>query len=171
MGSCQSNTAASAAAPSAGAGAGGGGGGGAAAAHSGKQSQGTLPAELVKNMDVKELFTFERQLGKGNFGVVFLVTEKKTGKKYACKSISKRKLVTPEDLEDVRREIQIMMHLAGHQNVVEMQGAYEDKNNFHLVLELCTGGEMLWFMALHYVQSACTPEQGTGRVHSIHAGI
>jgi hypothetical protein len=42
--------------------------------------------------------------GKGAFGVVHLVVEKKTGQMYACKSISKAKLITKDDVEDVRKE-------------------------------------------------------------------
>jgi hypothetical protein len=48
-----------------------------------------------------------------------------------------RKLLTPEDVEDVRREIQIMNHLAGHKNVVNIRGSYEDKNFIHIVMEVC----------------------------------
>lgn len=46
-------------------------------------------------------------LGKGNFGVVHLVYDKADNKPYACKSISKRKLVSSDDIEDVRREVQV----------------------------------------------------------------
>jgi calcium-dependent protein kinase len=45
------------------------------------------------------------------------VTDKKTGEQLACKSISKRKLTTADDVADVQREVQIMHHLAGHQHV------------------------------------------------------
>jgi calcium-dependent protein kinase len=51
----------------------------------------------------------------------------------ACKSITKRKLLTPEDVDDVRREIQIMHHLADHRSVVTMEGAYEDPLYVHIV--------------------------------------
>ncbi|GJN11632.1 hypothetical protein PR202_ga29835 [Eleusine coracana subsp. coracana] len=61
---------------------------------------------------------------------------------YACKSISKRKLTSKADREDIRREIQIMQHLSGQPNIVEFQGAYEDKSNVHVVMELCAGGEL-----------------------------
>lgn len=61
-------------------------------------------------------------LGKGQFGVTRLVVDKATGEHCACKSISKRKLVTPEDMEDVRREIKVMHHLSGHQHVVTFKG-------------------------------------------------
>lgn len=47
-----------------------------------------------------------------------------------------------EDLEDVRREVQIMHHLTGQPNIVELEGAYEDKHSVHLVMELCAGGEL-----------------------------
>lgn len=38
-----------------------------------------------------------------------------------------------EDVEDVRREVQIMHHLAGHPNVTLLKGAYEDRHHVHLV--------------------------------------
>lgn len=47
-----------------------------------------------------------------------------------------------EDIDDVRREVQIMHHLAGDPNVVKLKGAYEDKAAVHLVMELCAGGEL-----------------------------
>lgn len=59
-----------------------------------------------------------------------------------CVSIAKRKLLTEEDVEDVRREIQIMHHLAGHPNVISIKGAYEDAVSVHVVMELCAGGEL-----------------------------
>ncbi|GJZ16556.1 calcium-dependent protein kinase 26-like protein, partial [Tanacetum coccineum] len=61
---------------------------------------------------------------------------------FACKSIAKRKLVTDDDVEDVRKEVEIMYHLSGHPNVVSIKGAYEDSYNVHLVMELCCGGEI-----------------------------
>jgi serine/threonine protein kinase len=87
-------------------------------------------------------YDFGRTLGKGQFGTTRLVTDKKTGETLACKSISKRKLVTPEDIADVQREVQIMHHLAGHPNVVTLRGAYEDKHHVHIVMEVCQGGEL-----------------------------
>ena len=42
--------------------------------------------------DVKEVFDFGDELGRGQFGAVFAVTEKSSGRSLACKSISKRDL-------------------------------------------------------------------------------
>ncbi|KAJ9182660.1 hypothetical protein P3X46_006629 [Hevea brasiliensis] len=92
--------------------------------------------------DVKLYYTIGKELGRGQFGVTYLCTEISTGRQYACKSISKRKLVTKNDKEDMKREIQIMQHLSGQPNIVEFKGAYEDKQSVHLVMELCGGGEL-----------------------------
>ncbi|BAF13566.1 calcium-dependent protein kinase 8 [Oryza sativa Japonica Group] len=82
------------------------------------------------------------ELGRGEFGITYLCTEAETGDRYACKSISKRKLRTPVDVEDVRREVEIMRHMPSHPNIVSLRAAYEDEDNVHLVMELCEGGEL-----------------------------
>jgi calcium-dependent protein kinase len=92
--------------------------------------------------NLRDLYTLGRKLGQGQFGTTYLCTDLATGAEYACKSISKRKLITKEDIEDVRREIQIMHHLSGHKNVVAIKGAYEDQLYVHIVMELCAGGEL-----------------------------
>ncbi|KAJ0548046.1 putative calcium-dependent protein kinase CAMK-CDPK family [Helianthus annuus] len=83
-----------------------------------------------------------KELGRGQFGVTYSCTQNSTGVTYACKSISKKKLITKSDKEDMRREIQIMQHLSGQNNIVEFKGAYEDKQSVHLVMEVCEGGEL-----------------------------
>ncbi len=35
-----------------------------------------------------------------------------------------------------------MHHLKGHPNVTYLRGTYEDKQNVHLVMDLCGGGEL-----------------------------
>lgn len=92
--------------------------------------------------DVRSTYTFGRELGRGQFGVTYLVTHKLTREQFACKSIATRKLVNRDDIEDVRREVQIMHHLTGHRNIVELKGAFEDRHSVNLVMELCAGGEL-----------------------------
>ncbi|XP_022769241.1 calcium-dependent protein kinase 29 isoform X2 [Durio zibethinus] len=97
---------------------------------------------LKPYVDVTTIYDLDKELGRGQFGITSLCTEKATGRKYACKSISRRKLNTDKDVEDVRREILILQHLTGQPNIVEFKGAYEDSRNIHLVMELCSGGEL-----------------------------
>ncbi|GAB4826593.1 Calcium-dependent protein kinase 15 [Ancistrocladus abbreviatus] len=92
--------------------------------------------------DIKAHYAIGKELGRGQFGIIYLCTENSTGQQYACKSILKRKLLKKSQKEDVRREIQIMQHLSGQPNIVEFRGAYEDRQSVHVVMELCTGGEL-----------------------------
>ncbi|CAI0471317.1 unnamed protein product [Linum tenue] len=92
--------------------------------------------------NIRDLYNLGRKLGQGQFGTTYLCTEISSGIEFACKSISKRKLISREDVDDVRREIQIMHHLAGHKNIVTIKGAYEDPLYVHIVMELCSGGEL-----------------------------
>ncbi|KAG8082975.1 hypothetical protein GUJ93_ZPchr0014g47349 [Zizania palustris] len=108
---------------------------------------GPAPADLGPVLshptpNLLDLYAMGRILGQGQFGTTYLCTEISTGVDYACKSISKRKLITKEDMDDVRREIQIMHHLSGHENIVAIRRAYEDKLCVHIVMELCAGGEL-----------------------------
>ncbi|KAK6120847.1 hypothetical protein DH2020_045412 [Rehmannia glutinosa] len=95
-----------------------------------------------KTANIRDLYILGHKLGQGQFGTTYLCTEISTGIEYACKSISKRKLISKEDVEDVRREIQIMHHLAGHKNIVTIKGAYEDPLYVHIVMELCGGRDL-----------------------------
>ncbi|XP_047341339.1 calcium-dependent protein kinase 19-like [Impatiens glandulifera] len=92
--------------------------------------------------DVKKYYQLGKELGRGQFGVTYLCTDISTGKEFACKSVSKKKLSSKSDKEDMRKEIQIMQHLSGQANIVEFKGSFEDKNGVHVVMELCGGGEL-----------------------------
>ncbi|PWA90495.1 parvalbumin, Protein kinase-like domain protein [Artemisia annua] len=95
-----------------------------------------------KTGNLKDFYSLGKKLGQGQFGTTYLCIDKASGELYACKSIAKRKLLTDDDVEDVRREVQIMHHLAEHPNVISIKGAYEDAVAVHLVMELCAGGEL-----------------------------
>lgn len=92
--------------------------------------------------DISEKYELGQELGRGEFGVTYLCTETETGEKFACKSISKKKLKMAVDVEDVRREVEIMRRLPKHPNVVSLKDTYEDDSAVHIVMELCEGGEL-----------------------------
>ncbi|CAL0317540.1 unnamed protein product [Lupinus luteus] len=123
--------------------------------------------------DVKTTYSIGKELGRGQFGVTHLCTHKATGKQYACKTIAKRKLVNKEDLEDVKREVQIMHHLTGQPNIVELVGAFEDKQSVNLVMELCAGGELFDRMIAkgHYTERGAASLLRTivQTVHTCHS--
>ncbi|KAM0979717.1 hypothetical protein ACFX13_015806 [Malus domestica] len=91
---------------------------------------------------IGDKYVLGRELGRGEFGITYLCTDRETKQALACKSISKRKLRTAVDIEDVRREVAIMSTLPEHPNIVKLKATYEDNENVHLVMELCEGGEL-----------------------------
>lgn len=95
-----------------------------------------------KTPSVTEHYTLGRQLGEGLTGTTYLCTEISTGCQYACKSILKTKFRNMQDIEDVRREIQIMHYLSGQKDTVTIKDVYEDEEAVHIVMELCEGGEL-----------------------------
>ncbi|WCJ35991.1 calcium-dependent protein kinase 1 [Euphorbia peplus] len=97
---------------------------------------------LAHRPGISDKYILGRELGRGEFGITYLCTDRETKHALACKSISKRKLRTAVDIEDVRREVAIMSSLPDHDNVVKLKATYEDHENVHLVMELCEGGEL-----------------------------
>ncbi|KAL4437336.1 hypothetical protein ABPG75_004475 [Micractinium tetrahymenae] len=81
-------------------------------------------------------------LGQGAFGVVRRAVHIRTGLRYAVKSVYKRQLRRRVDVEDLRREVQILGMLSSHPNVAALLQTYEDEEAVHIVLELCEGGEL-----------------------------
>ncbi|EXB99432.1 Calcium-dependent protein kinase 13 [Morus notabilis] len=96
----------------------------------------------VPKENIEEKYLVDRELGRGEFGVTYLCIDRQTRELLACKSISKRKLRTAVDIEDVRREVAIMKHLPKNSSIVTLREACEDDNAVHLVMELCEGGEL-----------------------------
>lgn len=97
---------------------------------------------LCHRSRIGDKYILGRELGRGEFGITYLCTDRETKEALACKSISKRKLRTAIDIEDVRREVAIMATLPEHPNIVKLKATYEDNENVHLVMELCEGGEL-----------------------------
>ncbi|CAN1348799.1 Calcium-dependent protein kinase 20 [Linum perenne] len=92
--------------------------------------------------DIHQKYELGGELGRGEFGVTHLCTDKESRETFACKSISKKKLRAAVDIEDVRREVEIMRLLPEHPNFVTLRDTYEDNSAVHLVMELCEGGEL-----------------------------
>ncbi|PIN12016.1 Ca2+/calmodulin-dependent protein kinase, EF-Hand protein superfamily [Handroanthus impetiginosus] len=98
--------------------------------------------DFIPRTRISDKYILGRELGRGEFGVTYLCTDRETREALACKSISKKKLRTAVDIEDVHREVAIMSSLPEHPNIVKLRATYEDNEAVHLVMELCEGGEL-----------------------------
>lgn len=93
-------------------------------------------------------YEFGQTLGCGTFGVTRLVTHRKTASLWACKTICKASIAaSPAAQMDVQHEVAILQHLKGHNGIVQLKGVYEDERSIHLVMELCTGGDLLDYIS------------------------
>ncbi|KAK1302807.1 Serine/threonine-protein kinase PEPKR2 [Acorus calamus] len=81
-------------------------------------------------------YAFCRPIGQGKFGSVRLCRCRSTGEEFACKTLVKN------GSEPVHREVEIMQHLSGHPGVATLRGVYEDREGFHIVMEMCSGGRL-----------------------------
>ncbi|KAI7740206.1 hypothetical protein M8C21_031120 [Ambrosia artemisiifolia] len=102
----------------------------------------TTVLENPTGNEIEKAYDLGKEMGRGEFGITYMCTDKSTGEVFACKSISKKKLRTRVDIEDVKREVEIMKHMPPHPNIVSLKDTYEDDSAVHLVMELCEGGEL-----------------------------
>ena len=79
-----------------------------------------------------------RQLGKGGYGKVYEVKNKKSGDIRACKHLSKLSL---KNLEKFEREINILIN-TDHPNIIKIFEVYESQRSLYIVMEECKGGEI-----------------------------
>eukprot|EP00271_Cylindrocystis_brebissonii_P008794 TRINITY_DN23298_c0_g1_i1.p1 TRINITY_DN23298_c0_g1~~TRINITY_DN23298_c0_g1_i1.p1 ORF type:complete len:550 (+),score=45.87 TRINITY_DN23298_c0_g1_i1:283-1932(+) len=88
---------------------------------------------------VIDLYAFGSLLGKGNYGSVRKCMDLyKPGPQMACKTVK----AAAANLMDVQREIDAMMAVGEHTNIVQLHGVHRDAVGVHLVQELCEGGEL-----------------------------
>ena len=79
-----------------------------------------------------------KQLGKGGYGKVYEVKNKKTGEIRACKHLSKLNI---SNLEKFKREIEIMKKM-DHPNIIKLYEVYESERSLYIIMEECKGGEI-----------------------------
>lgn len=80
-------------------------------------------------------------LGRGHYGTVRLaVSESKGSTVVAVKTIAKSKI--NKSLKLIHRELELLKEL-DHPNIVKFYENYQDNEHFHIVMEYCSGGELL----------------------------
>jgi calcium-dependent protein kinase len=79
-----------------------------------------------------------KQIGKGGYGKVYQVRNKKSKEIYACKHLSKLSI---KNLEKFEREINILIK-SDHPNIIRIIEIYESQRSLYIVMEECKGGEI-----------------------------
>ena len=74
----------------------------------------------------KNMFNLHYVIGKGGFGKVWKVDQKKTGKTYAMKEMYKTKIIEKKSIDSVMNERKLLCKLK-HPFIVNMTCAFQDK--------------------------------------------
>ena len=86
-------------------------------------------------------FRIEKELGKGNFGKVYLVTSKITNKVYAMKEIKFDRYKSDSQRASVQKEIKLLENM-NHPHVITYFSSFIENNNFYIILEYLNGGSV-----------------------------
>jgi serine/threonine protein kinase len=100
----------------------------------------------------KSDFIFKRQLGVGQFGIVYEAMEKNSCFPVAIKIIPKNKVTSEVLYKRLKREIEVHSRLK-FDHICRLFGYFTDANHIYLVLEYCRNGNLympgnLWLMQL-----------------------
>lgn len=111
-----------------------------------RRSNQTMVENMVTENYTKDISQFYKIdagtiLGEGISGSVRMCSHIETGLPFALKSLDKTKLKSSA-VDKLREEIRIMAKL-DHPNIIRLHEVFEDAKKIHLVVELCTGGELL----------------------------
>ena len=90
-------------------------------------------AKRGKGQSITKRYTILNVIGRGCFGTVRKVQDKKTKQFFACKTISKK---DPDEIPYylIRREVECLRQVR-----YQIHDVYEDTDFVHFVTELCTG--------------------------------
>ena len=86
-------------------------------------------------------YTVIKALGHGSFGHVFKVVHKITGNIRSIKVIPKNNIKTGITKDEIIQEINIIKSL-DHPHIIKMFEFYIDENNYYLVNEFCSEGDL-----------------------------
>ncbi|CAI5516249.1 unnamed protein product [Closterium sp. Naga37s-1] len=148
----------------------------------------TLPVAMMnggfyKRYDVREV------LGVGGYGVVRRCWDRKSRTEFACKSIAKSKALRcssgwlgrsrcalrrqAEGASGVWKwhtEVAALLRLRGHPNIVQLYGVCDDAYSLHLLLELCSGGELHAALHRHALEDSVASTSGVDVTRKARAG-
>ena len=103
---------------------------------------------VVAETDVsisKSDFMFLEIIGKGTFGNVWKVQNRKSLRFYAMKQMEKVLIIVNKSVENIMNEKKIL-GMFNHPLISKMHGSFMDRDNLYMILELLGGGDLRYHM-------------------------
>jgi protein kinase A len=94
------------------------------------------------------MFSFERIVGKGGFGRVWRVREKKSKATYALKVIDKARVISKKSVQSIMNERDILSLLLEEPSnfIVNMHCAFQDRENLYLLIDYMEAGDLRYYL-------------------------
>jgi protein-serine/threonine kinase len=86
-------------------------------------------------------FSVLRELGKGSFGEVFLVSKQETTELFAMKVLQKEKIMNQNLIKYAITERNVLSYLS-HPFIVSLKYAFQTQEKLFLILDFCAGGDL-----------------------------
>lgn len=112
--------------------------------------------DFSKELCKKFPFTFEEELGKGSYAIVYLMTDNNTKQQFAVKTYKKEKMNTKTRRKIIEDEIAVLQ-ICKHKNIMKFIRKIETSSEIHLVLEYIRGKSLASY--LKTFPNQCLPEQ------------
>ena len=110
------------------------------------QKMTTNKHKIPKGQEVtRNRFEFQNVIGKGGFGKVWKVIDKKSKTVYALKEMSKTRIIDKKCEKNIMIERELLA-LLKHKFLVNMTYAFQDFENLYLVMDLLTGGDLRYIL-------------------------
>ncbi|KNC51084.1 CMGC/MAPK/ERK7 protein kinase [Thecamonas trahens ATCC 50062] len=97
------------------------------------QESGETEARYVVDASIKELYTIERLLSEGSYGIVWKGVRKETGEVVAIKKVFEA-FYSSTDAQRTYREVMFLTQLRRHTNIIKLHGVHPAVNNRDLYL-------------------------------------
>ncbi|KAJ6783501.1 hypothetical protein PWT90_09094 [Aphanocladium album] len=149
------------------------------------RSQSQVRRRIKNNAHIWQNFEPVQVLGKGSFGVVRLVREKKAGQRvsqvFAMKVIRKSEMLSSSQEGHLRAERDFLVAAEGSNWIVPLVTSFQDFTNLYLVMEYMPGGDFLGMLmrenvlressARFYIAEMILAVEETHRLQFIHRDI
>ena len=96
---------------------------------------------MIENLIAYEDFEILREIGKGAYGIVYLVKKKNTGEIFAMKELSKNVIIDNDQVELVRLERDILK-MDDHPFMANMKYVFQTEEEVYFVMKFVKGGDL-----------------------------